>query len=84
MIIYLAETVGLKCAYDDCYLHARYYFTALFTLLFSMNMLDIIKPKLMYFMRTGTCKLVDDEEEKSIDSIRSNEADFEDLIIFDI
>ena len=52
----LSDTLGIDCAYDDCYLHSRYYFAAIFISLFSLNILEIIKPRLQFFLQTGKCE----------------------------
>jgi hypothetical protein len=53
----------VTCAYDDCYLHARYYFSAIFIVLFSLNIWEILKPKLQLFRNTGKCSIEVEEEE---------------------
>ena len=51
MIAFLTNSIGLECAFDDCYLHARYYFTMIFISMFCMNIWEIMKPKLMILTR---------------------------------
>lgn len=51
-----------NCAYKDCYLHAKYYFTAIFFCLFLLNIYEIVKPMLLVFLAKGAKYLIKIEE----------------------
>ena len=44
MIAFLNEELGINCAYGNCNLNAKYYFTSLFIILFIFNIKEVLAP----------------------------------------
>lgn len=44
MIAFLNEELGIDCAYGDCNLNAKYFFSSLFIILFVFNIKEVLTP----------------------------------------
>ena len=59
--------MGIDCAYSDCYLHARYYYSGVFYLLFFLNICEIIKQKISDLIEYRSCTIPDDDYGMKLD-----------------
>lgn len=60
--------MGLDCFEGDCYIHSRCYFATIFVCLFSLNIWEIMKPRIQYFLQSGSCN-PDVQEENEEDRL---------------
>jgi hypothetical protein len=72
-IMFIHPLVGLKCIQNDCYRHTQYHFSTIFLSLFTLNIWEIIKPKLTIFMRELKLKLATKKENKDSDNPEEND-----------
>ncbi|CAD8106362.1 unnamed protein product [Paramecium primaurelia] len=71
-IMFGHERVGLTCINNDCLKHAQYHFSSIFLLQFTLNIWEIMKPKIQVLIRQLSEKREEKVEEQKTKKLASN------------